>query len=259
MLGGITLKVDRATDFPMEVVLTEEGVHEFVLEAWDAAGNHALTSITVIRDTLPPDLSVEAVPLLTNDPRLRVAGRCTDTGVPAVKVGGAPVSVDEHGAFTTELLLVEGPNFIEVRATDGAGNSVSTMLTVELDTFVNATIVLPREGDIIHGELVTVVVQTEPLAHLRVRGRTPWATADESGLAELNYTSGPAKDLRIVVELQDVAGNEATREVTVTVGGPRVAWAGGPAGAALLLLLMAVAAAVTIGTLLQRRRRRAAG
>ena len=59
---------------------------------------------------------------------LRVSGTTTPDAV--VSVNGEVVEVDEWGNFTTMVTLEEGPNTIEVIATDFEGNKESTILAV---------------------------------------------------------------------------------------------------------------------------------
>lgn len=47
-----------------------------------------------------------------------------------VSVNGEIVEVDEHGKFTTMVTLEEGPNIIEVVASDLEGNEVSKSLVI---------------------------------------------------------------------------------------------------------------------------------
>ena len=50
-----------------------------------------------------------------------------------VSVEGVTVEVDEHGKFSTIVTLEEGPNLIEVDASDFEGNEGSIVLTVIYD------------------------------------------------------------------------------------------------------------------------------
>ena len=60
---------------------------------------------------------------------LRVAGRTAPDAVVSVN-GRITRSIDEDGNFTTVMPLAEGPNLLEVIATDYQGNQVSQVLTV---------------------------------------------------------------------------------------------------------------------------------
>ena len=54
------------------------------------------------------------------EPTIRVFGGATADAV--VDVNGVPVEVNELGIFSTTVTLEDGPNFIEVIATDIRGN-----------------------------------------------------------------------------------------------------------------------------------------
>jgi len=60
---------------------------------------------------------------------MRVVGRTTPDAV--VSVNGHVIrAIDENGNFTTVISLAEGPNLVEIIATDYQGNKVSQVLTV---------------------------------------------------------------------------------------------------------------------------------
>lgn len=72
--------------------------------------------------TAPEDESVLA------SPSVDVKGRTTPDAV--VSVNGGPVAVDADGSFTVSVALEEGPNAIEVLASDFQGNQAARVLTV---------------------------------------------------------------------------------------------------------------------------------
>ena len=60
---------------------------------------------------------------------LRVVGRTAPDAV--VSINGRIIrAIDEDGSFTTVISLAEGPNLVEVIATDYQGNQVNKVLTV---------------------------------------------------------------------------------------------------------------------------------
>lgn len=85
-------------------------------------------------DTLPPVrplvLQVEepADESIVNTSSITVRGTTTPGAV--VSVNGALASVDSKGAFQLTITLDEGPNIIEVVASDDAGNEADSILSV---------------------------------------------------------------------------------------------------------------------------------
>jgi hypothetical protein len=71
-----------------------------------------------------------------NSASLTVAGSVTDglSGIDTVQCNGAPASV-ASGQFGCAITLAEGANPILVEASDRAGNSSSSMVTVALVAF----------------------------------------------------------------------------------------------------------------------------
>ena len=65
--------------------------------------------------------------VVTTSP-VRVSGTTVPDAV--VSVNGEIVEVDEQGSFTTMVALEEGPNIIEVIASDLEGNEVSKILVI---------------------------------------------------------------------------------------------------------------------------------
>jgi hypothetical protein len=65
---------------------------------------------------------------IVNTPEVTVAGVTSPDAT--LSVNGELVPPEPDGTFSTTLRLEEGPNLIEVIASDLAGNEVGTVLTV---------------------------------------------------------------------------------------------------------------------------------
>ena len=72
--------------------------------------------------TSPLDESV------SNAATIQVTGKTTPDAV--VSVNGNPVDIDADGGFTASVTLAEGINFVEVIASDFAGNSTEEVRTL---------------------------------------------------------------------------------------------------------------------------------
>jgi hypothetical protein len=116
-VNDILTAVNSDGTFMATLLLEEEGENEINIIATDSAGNTNETSRIIIKDTIAPILSVEA--LTPTQGRLTVKGT-TETGA-ALTINGKPVPV-VNGAFNKEIDLSYGPNLIVIESKDAAGN-----------------------------------------------------------------------------------------------------------------------------------------
>lgn len=119
---------------------------------------------------MPPTLNVTSPEdnLITNNPTLTVAGTTSDTTsspvTVEVKVGAGefvPAQVQEGGAFSVEVSLVEGLNTVTVKATDRAGKSTTVERSVTLKTNapqVTSVSLVPNPVDAGQTYVITVTV-----------------------------------------------------------------------------------------------------
>jgi len=113
------------------VALNHEGENTFTVAVRDPAGNVNSTSITIVRDTLPPKLVVDYP---TGDLKLKkstvlVMGS-TEPGA-RVYVNGELAEVSHNGSFEYRLPLRVGENQVTINATDAAGNTVYANFTLK--------------------------------------------------------------------------------------------------------------------------------
>lgn len=137
MVNGTRIAPAESGDFAAAFPLNVEGENRFDFIATDRAGNHVSTSLTVIRDTVPPQLQLvqPAEGLYTDEPVLPIAGTASDRGGAAVSILANGVSVPvKEGRFKTIVALKEGENALELTATDAAGNVKAFSRKVILDT-----------------------------------------------------------------------------------------------------------------------------
>jgi hypothetical protein len=137
------ISIDGSGHFGFPAGRLADGPHTIELTATDGAGNVATTSVGFRLDTQPPVISVSAPPagaILNASPT--ITGVVTDaTSVVALlqaQVDGAastPVALDAAGHFSLPAgPLADGQHSIELTATDGAGNVVSTEVSFNLET-----------------------------------------------------------------------------------------------------------------------------
>ncbi|MBN1205865.1 MAG: hypothetical protein JXB05_13185 [Myxococcaceae bacterium] len=136
-----------------------EGTNQLVISVLDAAGNSASTSLSVLRDSTPPQLSVTSPSEGTRVGALsiRVRGTTTDATPVVLRVNGAAVTVGNDGAFDVEQALVQGANTLRLVATDAAGNVTEQELQVRANAQPPTLgITEPVDGTVTEASSVTV-------------------------------------------------------------------------------------------------------
>ena len=211
-INSVPINLTKAGAFEYYVPLTREGINDIRIVAKDRFNNTRNVLIHVIRDTVPPSLSVDqpANGAITNQPTITVQGE-TEPGA-IVRVNDDIVAVDPNGRFEVKVMLTEGENNISIVATDAAGNEVHTNRIVNLDSVPpTITVITPPNG------LVTNI------GELDIRGMANGATSVKlNGIAvkllgETFVTSqklGPGVNT-LLFEAWDDAGNYASLQISV--------------------------------------------
>jgi hypothetical protein len=173
-LAGVTIFVNDAPglaanldgeSFSHTVTIPEEGVNQVKVIATDQAGNPSPpTTVTVVRDTLPPVITVDSeLPLLTSDTEVTVSGTVSD---PHLDEGSCQVLVNivafpatvSNGEYTVTVPLEEGANQVEVVAADTLGHPASLPpISITRDTTApTVRITAPADGAQLNTRVITV-------------------------------------------------------------------------------------------------------
>ena len=100
------------------------------------------------------EAEVLTIPLTVTEPQdettvytsdIVVKGQTNSDAV--VSVDGVTIEVDAEGNFSTTVTLEEGPNLIEVLASDFEGNEGSVVLTVIYDQAIESKLRIKEEED----------------------------------------------------------------------------------------------------------------
>ncbi|MEW5760891.1 MAG: right-handed parallel beta-helix repeat-containing protein [Candidatus Thermoplasmatota archaeon] len=201
--------VDENGEFNLTVPLEYEGDNLIEIEARDGNDNPTLIEITVIRDTIAPDLNIVKPKdgIYINTSNVIIEGT-TEEGA-RVFINGIEVEV-KNGTFnknfnTTVILSEEGENIIVIEAVDKAGNKKQHTRRVILDTLAPNLIVLkPRNGLITNeDDNIEIVGVTELCAEIRINN-----ILIEASQGSFAYNLKLIEGLNlIVVEAKDIAGN----------------------------------------------------
>ncbi len=135
--NGVTAVVTNEVFEAVDVSLPNEGPQGVTVIARDRAGNTTTTTVNVIRDTIPPAVTITGplAGVVTNQTSISVEGTVSDANLKEVTVNGTPATL-VNGTFRAVgvPLSVEGTNTLTAIATDRAGNAASSSLTVIRDT-----------------------------------------------------------------------------------------------------------------------------
>jgi hypothetical protein len=187
--------------YPVRLV---EGRNDFLLFARDRAGNENTTSWTLYLDITPPPLTVLQPKdgLLTNQSTVMVTGK-TEAGA-AVTVNGVPAVVGADGAFSAQLGLTVGPNFITVVASDAAGNKNTVLRSVVMDNEVRLDISAPADKLVTTQVTILVMGSTDPDALVRLNGAV--VSIESDGNFSVTFTLNEGWNT-LVFAASDRAGN----------------------------------------------------
>lgn len=132
---------------PSAQTISSEGNNQLVsASAFDLAGNSSVASTSVNLDMTPPVLSITAPLNGTNvsTAQISIQGAVTDalSGVASVTCGGSAAAITATN-FSCSATLISGSNTIAITATDVAGNTAISSLTVVYALPINIQITAP--------------------------------------------------------------------------------------------------------------------
>jgi hypothetical protein len=158
--GAILWALREGTYFYTDVRIPEvDGVHPFTAIATDANGRQTEATVSFIRDTVPPQLTI-TVPsdgLVTNNSTRTITGTVDDPQA-IVSIGWSGMEIPVvNGTFTTQVTLEEGLNYIELSAMDPASNFSYAYLQITLDTILpQINVTNPAEGMAVNSPTLNV-------------------------------------------------------------------------------------------------------
>jgi flagellar hook assembly protein FlgD len=172
-------------------------------------------NLTLQVDTTPPNMQLANVPngLRVRENALTIEG-VTDPDANVFVTGNPqPVQIDGQGNFTFLYRLNEGPNILEIRAVDPAGNSTTLRRDIALIvTPPEVLIASPVDDAFLSQSLITVSGQASPDVTLTVN-EIP-VTVGQDGAFNHQLTLEEGDNLIRVVATDDV-GNVTLEELVV--------------------------------------------
>jgi hypothetical protein len=189
------------------------GWNSIAIVAVDRAGNTCSTSLDVLRDVSPPNLTLSA-PLgdfLTNRSTITVSGHADPDAVVIVGGSAEQLAPGPDGNFSVAVNLSQGPNTIDLRARDRAGNEALVTVKGVMDSIAPlldawALVTLTNQS------FAVISGKTEPGSNVTVAGTSEAVGpfGDFSGRVDLAQGQN-----RISVIASDAAGNRNLAVVEV--------------------------------------------
>ncbi len=221
-INGLPATITGDT-FEAKVTLVE-GPNIITAIATDAVGNQAQASITIIRDTTPPAVTIIDPPNLAvfNFSFISVAGTVDDPEA-SVTVNGSSALVS-GGVFNLTLDIGEGTRFITAVAQDPLGNTSTSSISVTVDkTPPRVIITSPSDGATLFSSPITVTGMINDIVSGTVNGNN--ATVTVNGIfAQVSNRGFIADGISLSQGINtitatgtDAAGNQAQTSITVTL------------------------------------------
>jgi hypothetical protein len=189
-------------------ITTEVASQTITGTATDIAGNSASTSVTVKLDKTPPVVAIASpvngstISLSTVAIGLRGSQTDTLSGIEKVTCNGTPAALST-GNFTCTVLLTQGANSISVQATDVAGNSNSSPLSLTYVPAPQLTITAPAN------------LSTTNLSPTTVRG----TISDPSAMITVNGIPTPQSGGSFTIPVPLVEGLNVLTAVATNASG----------------------------------------
>ncbi|MCE9670034.1 DUF6531 domain-containing protein [Myxococcus stipitatus] len=137
-----------------------EGVNQLVVNVLDQAGNTTSKSVTVVRDSVAPVLSLVSPSegARVGGLSVKVRGSVSDSTPVTLSLNGAPVTLAADGStFETDGALVQGANSLVLVARDAAGNEVVKTVPVRANNTPPTLVISePSDGLVTEASSVTV-------------------------------------------------------------------------------------------------------
>ena len=194
-----------------------EGTHTLTYYAIDRFGSRSeISTMTLAVDSIAPVIALTSPRdgEVLNSASFVVRGT-VDVGS-TVEVNGQAATVDATGAFSAPITIQGSSATVVVDATDVAGNSAHTTVSVTVDkTPPTLTVSQPVNFQKIQRLPIVVAGKTEVGAVVTVNGAVAQVLAD--GSVEYFIANAADGPLTITVIARDAAGNETTRSVAVNV------------------------------------------
>ncbi|MBE4753628.1 hypothetical protein G4177_36330 [Corallococcus sp. ZKHCc1 1396] len=242
-VGGVEL-VKGTGNVWRRMVPLNEGPNQLVVSVLDAAGNASSASVTVLRDSIAPQLVVTSPSVNARIGALsvKVRGTATDATPMVLTVNGAPAPLAPDGTFEVTHALAQGANTLLLRLTDAADNLDEETLQLRANsTAPSLSLTAPVDGLVTEQGSVTVQgsassADSTDSVTVVVAGALAATSSNQTFTRTVQLSPG-AQALKVVAMdgygLRTEATVNVTRNVTLPDGGLADAGTVGDAGTGL--------------------------
>ena len=189
-----------------------DGKHLIRARAFDAAGISVETTVSIMVDTMISlDVARPADGAFIDNATVTVSGVAEPYS--NVTVGGNTTTVESDGIFEFALNLSDGPHDLAVTASDAAGNSLTVLRHIVVDTVAPALeLETPANGTATSSPSILFSGRTEPGARLLIGGMQYFPDLNGSFWAMVPLVEG---DNILEVDARDAAGNSNNTTLTI--------------------------------------------
>ncbi len=210
--SGATVKINGQIADNLGGIFTKEvklgtSQNKITVEVTDSVGNSVSQDLHVIKDTIPPELSIQA-PVdgaVFNEQtrgKAEIRGR-TEAGA-TVYVNGERIGTAGTN-FQAFVYLAQGNNSIVVTAYDPAGNSETVEIFVTYDNGVNAEVLTPSENMNTTADFIIATGFVEPGATVLINGGKATVTPEGGFSQKVPISKGTTT---LTFTMTDKAGNQ---------------------------------------------------
>ena len=210
--GPVAVAGDGTFSIPVPLV---EGANTILVTATDPSANSRSATISITMDSTPPSLSVTGptAGAWINTNVVRVTGTASDTGSSLAQISVDGVVLIPTSPWTANLAMLDGAHTITVTATDRAGNTATSTVTITVDTVPPPLSLSSPTTDLTTAGTATVAGTTEAGAQVAVNGVPVSVSGSGTFSTSVTLTEGANG---ISVTATDAAGNVATIARSVT-------------------------------------------
>ncbi len=212
----------NGSSFLVANISLDEGTNTITAQSIDKAGNTQTASITVIKDTIAPAISITSPQngAYLKSKKITVSGTVSDANdIGSVTVNGLAASVESHNFNADGISLNEGQNNINITAIDEVGNRSQSSITVYLDTKApTIKISSPKNGAVTKTASININgYANETVTEVTVNGRVAAISGTNFSFGALNLSAGKNT---ITAQGKDRADNSNSTSITVTYQAP---------------------------------------
>ena len=227
--GAFTATGGTVSSWNVPSIALSAGSNTVDVKATDTAGNTFTKTLTVVLDTSAPSAAITSPasnPAYVTSSPVAMAGTASDNFLVALVewrvVPGAFAAASGTTSWTVgSVPLAAGSNTIEIRATDGAGNTFVTSTVIILDNQA-PTVAITTNGGANFTTNATPLALAGTASDNFLVSQVQWSDNGGSYSAATGTTSWTASvplvagANAIVVRATDGAGNQSTASITVT-------------------------------------------